>query len=236
MSHPDLSPPEYVAFHSGRFELTFRAVHRFLPSRATVAVIGGSPFDATLAERYPGWAMQNVLLIPRPEVGSALGTPPTFEGAQVRVGQDPGAMAQAFDLVLCTEVIEHILEEDERLLETLAGLLRPGGLLVLSVPNAAGFGNRVKLALGRNVHWDKRSLLRGTLGGFGHIREYTFEEVRQLLAPGFETVLLQGVGGYRKGALRVLDLLPRTFANTIVALARRRATSAAGSPESRARG
>jgi len=221
MSHPDLSPADYVAFHSGRFELTFRAAHRFLPPQAQVAVIGGSPFDATLAQRYPGWAMRNVLLVPRAEAGGSLGAPPSFEGAPVAVGGDPGPLGGAFDLVLCTEVIEHILEDDELLLHSLAQLLRPGGELVLSVPNAAGFGNRVKLVLGRNVHWDKRSILRGTLGGYGHIREYTFDEVRTLLRAEFEIQLLTGVGGYRKGALRALDLLPRTFANTIVAVARR---------------
>jgi SAM-dependent methyltransferase len=221
MSHPELSPADYVAFHSGRFELTFRAVHRFLPLQGQVAVIGGSPFDATLAQRYPGWVMRTVLLVPRAEAGGSLGTPVPFEATPVPVGGDPGPLRLAFDLVLCTEVIEHILEDDELLLRSIAQLLRPGGLLVLSVPNAAGFGNRVKLALGRNVHWDKRSILRGTLGGYGHLREYTFDEVRQLLRPEFELLLLDGVGGYRKGSLRALDLLPRTFANTIVAVGRR---------------
>lgn len=212
---------DYVAFHGARFELTFRAARPFLPSQATVAVIGGSPFDATLAQRYPQWTMRSVLLVPRAEAGGSLGKPLPFEATPIAVGGDPGPLGSAFDLVLCTEVIEHILEDDELLLHSLALLLRPGGILVFSVPNAAGFGNRVKLALGRNVHWDKRSILQGTLGGYGHLREYTFAEVRQLLRPEFDLLLLVGVGGYRKGAMRALDLLPRTFSNTIVAVARR---------------
>jgi SAM-dependent methyltransferase len=217
-----LTEAEYVVFHQGRIRLTFEAARPFLPARATVGVIGGSPFDRMIAGWYPDWSMRNILLVPRAEVGGSLGVPPGFDGASVPVGGPAGPLAEAFDVVLCTEVIEHILEEDEVLLSTVASLLRPGGLLVFSVPNAAGFGNRVKLLLGRNVHWDKRDLLRGTLGGYGHIREYTVAEVRRLLATDFDLLALRGVGGYRKGLSRALDLLPSTYANTLVAVGRRR--------------
>jgi len=222
-----LTESEYVTFHAGRIERTFRTARPYLPDRATVGVIGGSPFDATIATWYPNWTLRNVLLVPRAEVGGSLGVAPGFTGDSVPVGGPAGSLAEAFDVVVCTEVIEHILEDDEVLLGTIASLLRPGGQLLFSVPNAAGFGNRVKLALGRNVHWDKRSILRGTLGGYGHIREYTFEEVRRLLAREFDLLVLQGIGGYRKGATRLLDLLPRTYANTIVAVGRRRSAPAA---------
>lgn len=44
--------------------------------------------------------------------------------------------AESFDFATCFESLEHV-EEDEALLETLAGALAPGGMLFVSVPNEA---------------------------------------------------------------------------------------------------
>lgn len=41
----------------------------------------------------------------------------------------------SFDQVICLETIEHLLE-DQRLVDVLAGMLRPGGKILLSVPYA----------------------------------------------------------------------------------------------------
>jgi SAM-dependent methyltransferase len=46
-----------------------------------------------------------------------------------------GDQLGTFDQILCLEVIEHVIE-DERLIERLALLLRPGGRLIISAPAA----------------------------------------------------------------------------------------------------
>jgi len=47
---------------------------------------------------------------------------------------DPGPYAGLFDIVFCTEVLEHLTEPEESL-ASLMRLLSPGGTLVLTVPN-----------------------------------------------------------------------------------------------------
>jgi SAM-dependent methyltransferase len=61
-------------------------------------------------------------------------------GLRFRVGdlrELPSFSAElgSFDQILCLEVIEH-LDEDALLIERLAGLLRPGGRLIISTPSA----------------------------------------------------------------------------------------------------
>ena len=48
----------------------------------------------------------------------------------------------AFDLVLCSQVIEHVLDAD-RAVSELARVLRPGGALVISTDNARNYVKRV---------------------------------------------------------------------------------------------
>lgn len=50
---------------------------------------------------------------------------------------DPGALERRYDAVICQDVIEHV-ENPRRLMELLAGCVRPGGLLCVGTPRAEG--------------------------------------------------------------------------------------------------
>jgi 2-polyprenyl-3-methyl-5-hydroxy-6-metoxy-1,4-benzoquinol methylase len=52
------------------------------------------------------------------------------------------ALAERFDAVLATELIEHVAHPDE-FLRQLAGLARPGGVLIVTTPNGAYFRNKL---------------------------------------------------------------------------------------------
>jgi SAM-dependent methyltransferase len=58
-----------------------------------------------------------------------------FEVQDLRDLAGRGDLVARFDVVTCTEVIEHIID-DSKLMMSLAELLRPGGLLLLTTPNA----------------------------------------------------------------------------------------------------
>jgi 2-polyprenyl-3-methyl-5-hydroxy-6-metoxy-1,4-benzoquinol methylase len=58
-----------------------------------------------------------------------------------------------YDLVIFTEVLEHLLQDDEIIMMNVKKLVRPGGLLLISVPNALTFSNRVKVITGKNIYW-----------------------------------------------------------------------------------
>jgi 2-polyprenyl-6-hydroxyphenyl methylase/3-demethylubiquinone-9 3-methyltransferase len=55
-----------------------------------------------------------------------------------------------FDLVTCMEVIEHVAEP-QAFLDALARRLAPGGLLILSTPNATGWSKLLMITLGEGV-------------------------------------------------------------------------------------
>lgn len=83
--------------------------------------------------------------------------------------------AESFDCVITFQVIEHIRRDLDFVAEA-ARVLRPGGLLVLTTPNAP-------MSLTRNP-W--------------HVREYTADQLRNLLGSRFAEVEILGVFGNDK--------------------------------------
>ena len=82
---------------------------------------------------------------------------------------------QSFDCVISFQVIEHI-QRDGDFVREIARVLRPGGRFIVTTPNAP-------MSLTRNP-W--------------HVREYTAEGLRKLLAGSFSTVEALGVFGDEK--------------------------------------
>lgn len=88
-----------------------------------------------------------------------------------------------YDLILFLEVIEHLYTAPGPVLRCLAGLLRPGGTLLLSTPNALWLKNRIKLLCGRHPF----EMIRESRLNPGHFREYTAAELRgEVARAGFE--------------------------------------------------
>lgn len=68
---------------------------------------------------------------------------------------DPALLARGWDTVFCLHVLEHA-PVPTAVVDRLAGLLNPGGRLILAVPNASGQGQR---RLGTNWHWFQGPLI-----------------------------------------------------------------------------
>ncbi len=81
-----------------------------------------------------------------------------------------------FDLIVFSEVIEHLDIAPEYVLAFLRSLLSDEGLLLCSTPNAADLAKRVRLALGRNPY----ERIRLYSANPGHVREYTKRELREI--------------------------------------------------------
>lgn len=86
-----------------------------------------------------------------------------------------GFESGSFDFVVSFQVIEHI-KDDTQFVREVARVLRPGGKFIVSTPNAP-------MSLTRNP-W--------------HIREYTAEELQNLLSISFSTITPAGVVGNQK--------------------------------------
>ncbi len=89
---------------------------------------------------------------------------------------------QMFDVALFGDVIEH-LNEPKTILETVRGLLREDGFIVVSVPNIAYWSVRLELLEG-NFDYQPTGILDET-----HLRHYTLKSLRNLLnQSGYEIV------------------------------------------------
>jgi len=82
-----------------------------------------------------------------------------------------------FDVVLFCEVLEHLLEDPLFPLREIQRVLKPGGTMILTTPNASRLENAARLLAAENIY-DPYS----GYGPYGrHNREYTLKELKLLL-------------------------------------------------------
>ena len=98
-----------------------------------------------------------------------------------------------FDIVLFTEVLEHLTLDPRRYLAEFRRVLRPDGRLLITTPNAVHLKNRAKLLLGRSVYFSLEQLYETNPDDdsiyFRHNREFTLGELRAVVgAAGFEVL------------------------------------------------
>ena len=117
----------------------------------------------------------------------------------VRASADRGGLplaSSSIDIVIMSELIEHLVDPDATLDEVLR-VLTPGGSLLLSTPNLAAWYNRVLLMFGVQPAFTEVSL-RGIYGRpgeevVGHLRVFTRRALEQLLrASGFVDIEIAG--------------------------------------------
>jgi SAM-dependent methyltransferase len=102
--------------------------------------------------------------------------------------------AATFDGALLLDVLEHLPDARAALAET-ARLLRPGGTLVLSVPQRGLLWWLDSLNLtGALVRRSGRGRIPPEIAATGRHRHYTLDELRGLLAPAFEVRRVQRTG------------------------------------------
>jgi 2-polyprenyl-3-methyl-5-hydroxy-6-metoxy-1,4-benzoquinol methylase len=98
------------------------------------------------------------------------------------------AEAEAFDVVLAADVLEHV-RDPEALLREVRGVLRPGGRVLVSVPNFGHWYPRVRVASGR-FDYDRRGILDR-----GHVRFFTQRSFERVLHRSGWHVLRREVTG-----------------------------------------
>jgi len=134
--------------------------------------------------------------------------------------------SSSVDVVIMSELIEHLVDPDGALDETWR-ILVPGGTLLLSTPNLAAWYNRVLLAVGVQPLFTEVSL-RGIHGRpgtevVGHLRLFTRRALLGLLqAIGFVDIRIKGAPYHDvprpfRPLDRVLCHLPTMASNLLVA-------------------
>ncbi len=94
-----------------------------------------------------------------------------------------------FDIVICSEVIEHIYDTD-RLLEEIKRVLKNTGFLIISTPNLSSFINRIFILFGLQPLGTEVSCLKSGYGNplrkqnlipSGHIRNFTYRAFKDIV-------------------------------------------------------
>jgi 2-polyprenyl-3-methyl-5-hydroxy-6-metoxy-1,4-benzoquinol methylase len=208
--------------------IPYRAHHLLARAALAVAPPGGRVFEGGVSSGY----FAEVLVAGGLHVDGHELDPQAADRARkvcdrVFVGDlqtfDPAELDHDYDVLLFGDTLEHIMDP-VAVLRRLATRLKPGGHLVVSVPNVANWSIRLSLLAGR-FRYTERGILDRT-----HVRFYTRKTLAEMIAAaGFTVTELlaavpaPGVTSERAGRVvhRLGNLAPGVFAYNFVVTARK---------------
>lgn len=83
----------------------------------------------------------------------------------------------SFDVIVLSEVLEHLNFHAGRVFSEMARVLKKGGIVIVTTPNLSRLNNIVKLVLNKSINAE----LDQTFSDATHYREYTAEEISYLM-------------------------------------------------------
>ena len=216
----------YLADAFDRFRITM-ALLPPLGDGAKVLELGSNPYFLTRLLRKRGldvtssnWFGPGAGFGDKGEqVVTESGTVHTYRFDHFNIEEDRFPYADgSFDLVLFCEILEHLPADPIHALCEIGRVLRPGGTMVLTTPNASRLDNLLRISRGDNVYEQ--------LSGYGtygrHNREYTVDELQLLLTDlGFdvEQVLAADIGHAPDHALLPAGASPHHRGENLFAVA-----------------
>ena len=151
------------------------------PKPLKILDIGPTPFTLFIKENYPHY---EVSTLDRTNLMEGRCKARDIQFKTCNLDEQPLPFEDNyFDLVIFTEVLEHIFNPPTEVLREVRRIMRGGGgKLILSVPNIATLYNRIKLLFGITPLGNPDELMKKTwVHGHGHIHEYTMKEIASLL-------------------------------------------------------
>lgn len=146
--HPDRA--HYAAFHRRRHAALLRLLERHMPEPAARCLdIGGGGDIGGLADAVRGRHAETISAVDRPD-DAAVARERGVDAHACDIDHEALPFEDAaFGLVIFASVIEH-LYHPRFVLDEIARVTAPGGLLILEAPNAVALGRRIDALLGRN--------------------------------------------------------------------------------------
>jgi SAM-dependent methyltransferase len=169
---------DYLLDHAARFAELVRLTRLWSPGKR-VAEIGPAYGATLLSLQEDGY---EVTALEFPDNVPVYSEPLLRAGIPVqKFDCHKGGLSGDFDLVICSEVVEHLLLGLPQALGSIAPLLRKGGRLVLTTPNFFRAGNFLWVLQGRNPqesHPDTPRIVHGRVVEVRvHPRGYVQSEV-----------------------------------------------------------
>jgi SAM-dependent methyltransferase len=174
-----------------RYRLLLTEALRLKPAQSKVLDIGAAPGHLSMALARLGfqvWGQVHSLQEEYEQSGTQ------FEPFVVRAKRYGIQLAEGdiqsqplpfddniFDLILFTEVLEHIWLFPNQILDEIRRVLKPDGFLLLTTPNAARLVSRLRHLAGHSTGAQLAEMVSLPVH-LRHNREYTMSEVRALLS------------------------------------------------------
>lgn len=175
--------------HGSRFDLARRLVAPHAGGRLLDYGCGDGTFVAMVHAAFRaacGWDVDPGQIAEcRKRLGHLPGV--TFDVVPMPEARRPIPDPRSWDVITCMEVLEHCVEpERRRVLDVLAGLVRPGGSIVISVPLEIGPSVAGKQLFRALAGWRR-------LGDYEHRERYSaVEMVRSVLGRRVARVAFEG--------------------------------------------
>jgi len=178
----------YFEQHSDRTEFTVELIESYV-SDGKILELGAAPFNLTIGISKRGHHIQALDL--EPERFDDIIEEHNLDVARCDIEEESlPVKSQSFDMVVLSEVFEHLRKNPQEVLDKINDSTVEDGLLILTTPNFYSFENIVNFILGRGIVDSYEEFKKlDKLGNMGHVTEYTKEELTRFLnASGFEIV------------------------------------------------
>jgi len=113
----------------------------------------------------------------------------------------------SFDVIILTEVIEHITFPQLFLAE-ISRIINPDGYFIVSTPNIHCLGNRLAVLFGMDKVFPRVGqegfLTKLDFDAYGHVAHYSKASLKQMIGPWFEIEFFTGAG-FKVPALRYMQ-------------------------------
>lgn len=190
------SPDEYYLTHQNRFHFILNEIgHLHLPKGAKILDVGCYPTYIFDQLGNLGYEVHGISSLHEPIKNHKNIYQLNIEKQKLPFPD------QHFDLVLFSEVMEHLLYNPITYLKEFKRVLKPHASLIVTTPNAAHLKNRSKLFFGKSVSFSLKQLEESQPDDdsvyFRHNREYTASELKELVTKaGFEINQLSCFAAY----------------------------------------
>lgn len=162
----------YLKYHTPRYDMLLDLLHNYYTGDKNILDIGRSPFTE-IASRSLGTQIDTLGF--EADKKTETGFNYQFDLNNSQNSENWRSDIPQYDIIVFSEVIEHLYTSPELVLKFLKSLLKAGGIIIMQTPNAVALHKRIKMMFGKNPY----HLISKNTSNPAHFREYTADELAE---------------------------------------------------------
>ena len=161
---------EYYQIHEARYKYILSKTEKF--RKGKVLDVGCYPGHLSEAFEKQGWEVWGICS-PFEKMKSK-----RVKAVNVEREEWPFEK-ESMDLIVMTEIIEHLTDDSKKYLGEAFKVLKKGGRILITTPNVTRWQNVINLILGKNIYFPLKQLEEEIY--YRHNREFTMRELEEIL-------------------------------------------------------